>query len=813
MILSGLKLTAAADVVPPASGKFADEIGEAQVARLFQQVPVNFLANIACVAAMLGVYHAMVPPVWLAAWALYAQAVNGAGFALTRVYRHHKERRTHLSWARWFTAYGAADAATWGIAGWLFFAPDSPIHTLFLSAVLLGTVAGGQTAFFSYVPVMVVFNLGITVPIAIRFLVEGEVIYLAMSGLSLMYGFTMLRLGMRFHCNLINSWALRFELQENERALRESRDLLEERVRERTRQLQTTNEELTRGEAQYRAVVELQTELVCRFVPGGRLTFVNDAFCRFFATARERLIGGDFLITSRGLRILGDEEAAEILRCVANLSPSRSTGRCETPVGGKSGRRWLLWTHQALFDDAGRVIEYQSVAVDISERKRAERRVEYLAHHDALTALPNRLLLRTHMTEALQASGRSGTRCALVLLDLDDFKHVNDALGHLHGDELLKVVAKRLLACVRTGDLVARLGGDEFAIVQSRLASADEPAALAERLLDRLGRPLTIEGYTLRVGSSIGISVYPDDADAADQLLKNADLALYRAKSNGRGTYEFFSTELANQASRRMKLITGLREALEDDRLRLVYQPKFRLKDDRLIGCEALLRWTDPVDGPVSPSEFIPIAETSGLSLAIGDWVLDEVCRQLGEWLRQGKVVVPVSVNLSATQFSDRRLLEKTRETLTRHAIDPALVDFEITETALMHDLDLTTEMSKGLIDLGMRLAIDDFGTGYSSFGYLRRLPVAEIKIDRGFVADIADNENDRAILRAMVELGHSLGLHVLAEGVETPAQHHALLATGCDYAQGFLLGTPVGACELAGRLASVAGVEPAHDG
>jgi diguanylate cyclase (GGDEF)-like protein/PAS domain S-box-containing protein len=678
--------------------------------------------------------------------------------------------------------------------------------------VLLGTVAGGQTAFLSYVPVMVVFNLGISVPIAFRFLVEGEAIYLAMSGLSLMYALTLLRIGIRFHRNLIKTWALRFELQKNERALRESRDLLEERVHERTRQLQAANEELTLSEEQYRAVVELQTELVCRFVPGGRLTFVNDAFCRFFATARDRLIGSDFLTTSRELRILGDEQAAEILRCVANLSPSSPTGGGEIPVGGKGEERWLLWTHQALFDDSGRVIEYQSAAVDISARKRAERRIEYLAHHDALTTLPNRLLLREHMAEAMQASGGSGTRCALVLLDLDDFKHVNDAFGHLYGDDLLKLTAERLQACVRTGDLVARLGGDEFAIVQSRLTSAGEAAALAERLLDQLGRPLTIDGYTLRIGSSIGISIYPDDADAADQLLKNADLALYRAKSKRRGTYEFFSTDLANQASRRMELISGLREALDDDQLRLVYQPKFRLKDDRLIGCEALLRWSHPVEGPVSPGEFMPVAETSGLSLGIGDWVLDEVCRQLAEWLRKGKRAVPVSVNLSATQFSDRRLLEKTRETLTRHAIDPALVDFEITETALMRDLDLATEVSNGLLDLGVRLAIDDFGTGYSSFGYLRRLPVAEIKIDRGFVVDIADSDNARAILRAMVDLGHSLGLQVLAEGVETQAQRQALLAIGCDHAQGYLLGVPVRPRELAGRFGSVARVEPAHD-
>ena len=771
-----------------------EQVRAAQIARLFQQVPVNFLPNIASVAALIVVFHARIAPEWLIAWGVYAQVVNLSGLLLSRLQRRFGERLSNRAWGRCFLAYAAADAATWAAAAWLFFAIDSPVHTLVLSAVLLGTVAGGQTAFLSSIPVMLVFNLGITLSVSARFLVAGEPIYLLMAGLSFLFGVSMLRLGFHFHRNLMSTWGLRYELQDSEQALRESHDLLEDRVTQRTNELRLVNEDLGRSEALYRAVVEVQTELICRFLPGGRLSFVNDAFERFFELRRGKAVGNDFLTNDRDLAILDNEAAAAILQCVANLTPANPTGVCETRVGAPDDdERWLMWTHRALFDDRESVIEYQSVAIDITERMQAEQRITFLAHHDALTGLPNRLLLHQHLGETLSACRKRRGHCALLLIDLDDFKHVNDALGHYYGDALLKETAIRLQDCVRAGDLVARLGGDEFAIVQSEISSADEAEALSERILARLTESAVVDGQSLTVSASIGITLYPGDGEEGDALLKNADLALYRAKNKGRATHEFFSDDLANQAERRMALVSGLRAALDvpQEQFHMVYQPKERLSDGRLVGLEALLRWDHPEEGPIGPAEFVPVAESSGLSLALGDWVLDEVCRQQRAWLDAGKPVVPVSVNLSAAQFGDRRLLEKIRDSLTAHAIDPGLIDIEITETALMRDLELATEVSRGLVDIGLRLSIDDFGTGYSSFGYLRRLPVSELKIDRTFVINIAESASDKAILRAMADLGHSLGLEVLAEGIETEDQRQAIAEAGCDHGQGYLLSRP----------------------
>ncbi len=787
-----------------ASDRFASEITEAQTTRLFHQVQGNFVANLICTIAFLWVFLSMVPLATILLWAGYAQAVNLSGMALVRARKKNKNQHSNQHWLRLFSFYGAADALTWGGAAFIFFTPDSPLHSLFLIAILLGNVAGGTTSFVSYLPVMLTFDALILGPLALRFGFAGENVFYALAGLTFLYGGTMVNLGVRFHKNLMMSWRLQFELQASEGALRESRDSLEVRVAERTQQLREANDDLKKSEALYRAVVEVQTELLCRFMPGGRLTFANDAFCRFFNADRASLIDSEFLTSDQKSALWPPSEAEKILRCVASLTPSQPTGTCETCVPGPDGKeRWLMWTHRALFEQDGRAMEYQSVAIDITQRKAAEDRIEFIAHHDALTELPNRLLFQKHLEQTLNAPRQAHESTAILLFDLDDFKHVNDALGHYYGDMLLREMAKRLQACMRDGDMVARLGGDEFGVIMTRVGSASDIAAMAERALEQLDRPVAIDGHMVGVGASAGITQYPSDSDDPGRLLKNADLALYRAKNKGRATYEFYSQDLANHAERRLELISGLRDALEKDQLHLVYQPKIKLDDGRTIGSEALLRWVHPEEGLISPDEFIPVAETAGLSVAIGDWVLRQVCCQLSDWRSEGLPLLSVSVNLSATQFTDRSLIEKVNKTLTEFSIDPALIEFEITETAIMNDLDLAIEMMQGLVNLGSQLSIDDFGTGYSSFGYLRRLPITELKIDRSFVMGIVDSHEDRAILRAMVDLGHSLDLKVLSEGVETQEQYDLLNSIECDHAQGFLMSRPIAADVFAEKLRS----------
>jgi len=775
------------------SGRFAAEITEAQTTRLFHQVQGNFVANLLCTIAFIWVFWSITPLTILLTWVGYSQTVNLCGIALVYARKRDKTRYSNQRWLRLFSIYGAFDALTWGSAAFVFFTADSPLHSLFVVAILLGNVAGGTTSFVSYLPVMLAFDALVLGPLALRFGFAGENVFLALAGLTCLYFGTMVNLGVRFHKNLMVSWRLQFELQASEGALRESRDSLEVRVAERTQQLREANDDLKKSEALYRAVVEVQTELLCRFMPGGRLTFANDAFCRFFNAERAGLIDSEFLTTDQQNGLWPTSEAEKILRCVASLTPSRPTGTCETCVPGPDGNeRWLMWTHRALFEQDGRAMEYQSVAIDITERKAAEERIEFIAHHDALTELPNRLLFQKHLEQTLNAPRQAHESTAILIFDLDDFKHVNDALGHYYGDMLLREMAKRLQACMRDGDMVARLGGDEFGVVMARVGSTADIAAMAERALEQLDRPVAIEGHMVGVGASAGITQFPTDSGDPGRLLKNADLALYRAKNKGRATYEFYSQDLANQAERRMELISGLRDALDGDQLHLVFQPKIKLDDGQTIGSEALLRWVHPEEGHISPGEFIPVAETAGLSVPIGDWVLRQVCSQLSAWRSQGLPILPVSVNLSATQFADRSLIDKVRKTLTEFSIDPALIEFEITETAIMNDLDLAIEMMQGLVDLGSQLSIDDFGTGYSSFGYLRRLPITELKIDRSFVMGIVDSLEDRAILRAMVDLGHSLDLVVLSEGVETQEQYDLLRSINCDHAQGFLMSRPI---------------------
>jgi len=468
----------------------------------------------------------------------------------------------------------------------------------------------------------------------------------------------------------------------------------------------------------------------------------------------------------------------------------------------RQDERWLLVNEQRLAD--GSVI---SIASDITERKANEQQIRFLAHHDALTGLPNRTLFQDRLEQAIAQARRNGRKVAVLLLDLDHFKHINDNLGHLAGDRLLVEVAKRLRGCARSGDTVARLGGDEFAVVQTQLADADQAAALARRALAALSDPVVVDDQSLHTGASVGVTLFPDDAEEFSGLMKNADLALYRAKALARGRLEFYSSELSRQAQQRMEVAEGLRRALARGEFVLHYQPKIRLADGVVVGGEALLRWQSPERGLVSPSEFIAHAEATGLIMALGEWALDRTCAQLAEWARKGHLTVPIWVNVSAAQFRDKALLDKVRATLLGAGVEARMLGLEITESALMPDVAAATATLNRLVELGVELSIDDFGTGYSSLNYLKKFPVGKLKIDQSFVRDITSNPLDSAIARAIIHLGHSLGMHVLAEGVETTRQANLLSDLGCDEIQGRLVSAPLPADEFVRFVARAAGL------
>jgi diguanylate cyclase (GGDEF)-like protein len=432
-----------------------------------------------------------------------------------------------------------------------------------------------------------------------------------------------------------------------------------------------------------------------------------------------------------------------------------------------------------------------ALEAEIQDRRLAEARASYLAHHDELTGLPNRALFMDRLQQAIARAGRSGGAVAVLFLDLDRFKNINDSLGHATGDEMLKLVGALCARDLREADTVARLGGDEFIVCLGEVGSAEEAGAVARRLLAEITRGFEIGGHKLHADASIGISLYPADGADAETLIRNADTAMYHAKGDGRGTFHFFRPQMTERVKRRLALELGLRQALERGEFVLHFQPIVQLGSGKPIGAEALVRWNNPDRGLVSPAEFIPVAEDIGLIAPIGEWVLREACAQAAKWPKAGTGALFVAVNLSARQFHEGNLVSVVSDALARSGLPPAQLELEITESVLMQQTEASTRMLRELDALGVKLAIDDFGTGYSSLGYLKRFPVSTLKIDRSFLRDVSRDDDDRAIVTAIMAMARSLGLTVTAEGVERAEQVAFLRELGCDQAQGYLYARP----------------------
>jgi diguanylate cyclase (GGDEF)-like protein len=439
---------------------------------------------------------------------------------------------------------------------------------------------------------------------------------------------------------------------------------------------------------------------------------------------------------------------------------------------------------------------------EIVERRQAEARVHHMAYHDSLTGLPNRALLADRLDRALLATQRSGRKLAVMFIDLDRFKTINDSLGHLTGDFLLKEVAGRLCRAVRASDTVARLGGDEFVVLVPGVVGPEDCTQVAEKIIEVLNAPFPYEGRILHISPSIGICMYPDHGPDVATLMRNADAAMYHAKAAGRNTYQYFTERMNEAAARHFELESSLRGALADGQFELYYQPIMDGTTRRVHAMEALLRWHRPEQGMVGPDEFIPILEESGMIIGVGEWVLRSACEQVMAWQRQGLRAVPVAVNLSARQFTQRGLGATVRRIVEETGIDPRLLELEITETTLMQSGGNTLEVLEEMNRMGVGLSIDDFGTGYSSLAYLKRFPVHKIKVDRAFVRELEASAEDRAIVAAVMALANSLQLDVVAEGVETEAQLALLREHGCKLAQGYLFARPLPAAQIPALLA-----------
>ncbi|MEP7260826.1 MAG: EAL domain-containing protein [Usitatibacter sp.] len=461
---------------------------------------------------------------------------------------------------------------------------------------------------------------------------------------------------------------------------------------------------------------------------------------------------------------------------------------------------WVANRAQVHRNPEGRAVRLVGVAMDISDRKIAEQRIAHMAHHDALTGLPNRVLLRDRIGQAIAQAHRNTTQLAVLFIDLDHFKTINDSLGHQLGDRLLQSVASRILVCVREGDTVSRVGGDEFVIVIPEIELASDASVVAGKILEVLADSFHLHGNDLHVAASIGISLYPSDGGDAETLMRNADTAMYHAKDSGRANFQFFTQHMNVAAQQRLTLENALRRALENGEFEVHYQPLFDLRDRSITGFEALVRWNPP-DGPqVPPAEFIATAEESGLIVPIGEFVLREALSQARGWQQHGRPM-RIAVNVSANQLSRSRFVEHLRSVVRETGIDPRLIELEVTEGVIIEGAGEAREAIDEIAALGVGIAIDDFGTGYSGLAYLKRLPIDTVKIDQSFVRDLTIDAEDAAIVTAIVAMARSLGVAVIAEGVETEEQVDALLRLGCHHAQGYLLARPMSAAAVARLL------------
>lgn len=467
----------------------------------------------------------------------------------------------------------------------------------------------------------------------------------------------------------------------------------------------------------------------------------------------------------------------------------------------KSGDIYPQWLGiSAVKNDAGKVSEYIGIFMDISQDYQAKEKIHHLAHHDPLTDLPNRILLRDRFEQAMGFANREESMVAALYMDLDHFKKINDSLGHPLGDKLLIQTGIRLRQCVRDTDTVSRVGGDEFVVLLNNINSYESIAEICEKILSIINQPFEIDGKTLSISTSIGVCVYPHDGLEFDQLLKQADISLYQAKSTGRNCYKFYTDEINQRVTRRLTLESELRKAISHKQIYIDYQPQFHLETGRIIGAEALMRWRHPELGIITPTEFIPVAEESGLIIELGHYVMQQACRQNKQWVNAGHSL-RIAVNISIAQFMRNNLSQLVLDTLQATQLAPHHLELEITESVLISDTAQVLEVIKNLRDIGILFSIDDFGTGYSSLSYLKRFAVGKLKIDKSFIDDVPGDSDDENIVAAIVSLAHSLQMECIAEGVETQAQADYLQRLGCDQIQGYLLGKPMSPAEFTEKL------------
>jgi diguanylate cyclase (GGDEF)-like protein/PAS domain S-box-containing protein len=725
---------------------------------------VSLLTSVSLAIILAYMQHALVATTAFVAWCVFMVLASMLRAMILLAYRHFAAvdaSAVRIALLR-FRLGKLIAGVVWGAAGFLLFPADHPQHQIFLILILMGMSTGGVISFSADLFSAIVFSVALALPLMLRLFIAGDVVSVAMGVAALAYlGFLILTLR-RINQHIIDNILLRLEAVEREAQVRAS-------------------------EQRYRLLLAHAPVGIFHYDTNLVLTYCNEFLAQLLHNSVERLIGLD-------MKKLKDQSIQPALRKALSGELGEYEGHYQATLS--DARKWVHMICAPLRNDAGQILGGIAIVQDISERKAAEETIRTLAYYDHLTDLPNRRLLLDRLRRALAASVRSGRSGALLFIDLDNFKVLNDTLGHDMGDLLLQQVAQRLSGSVRDSDFVARLGGDEFVVMLEELnAEQIEAAAQAEmvgeKILAVLGRPYQLAMHEYRSTPSIGITLFSGEQQAKEELLKQADIAMYQAKKVG-NTLCFFDQQMQLAVTARAALESELRKALARQQFRLYYQLQVD-SEQRPLGAEALLRWEHPERGLLAPDLFIRVVEETDLNVSVGDWVLETACAQLRAWQQDAWTrSLTLAVNVSANQFRQPDFVVQVNAAVRRHGINPQLLKLELLESTLLENVEETIVTMQALRVSGVRFSLDDFGTGFSSLQYLKRLPIDQLKIDRSFVRDIASDDSDKAIVRTVIAMASSLNMEVIAEGVETEEQRRFLLDNGCRNYQGYLFSKPL---------------------
>ena len=785
-------------VAPPASNTVREE----QVRLLYRFSLVGYLATLLVVFILGAILWEQLASPALFAWFIAIALVTVARYGLYKSFVGRDPPAADLPrWEMRFLAGTLVAGLAWALIGTVLL-PDT-VHlaerySVVMLVSLLVTGAVGYYAPHPYAYKITAF-LGL-VPVALMLGGSGDRAQMFLSGAILMLAGVLPFVHEKVNRALVDSLAMRrertmlsLELDDERSRLQQANEALADEMLGR---LKAQQAELLAAQ-KLRMHVERTPLAVIEWDREHRITAWNPAAEAIFGFTEDDARGR--LATELIIAPTGREGVIAMWR---ELETSRDGTKITLDNVTRAGRSiHCEWYNTPLVDPGGRVVGYASLVQDVTERLNTERTIHYMAHHDALTGLPNRRLMQDRLNQAIMQARRKQRHVAVLFIDLDRFKLVNDTLGHDSGDYVLKDVARRLATCVREVDTVSREGGDEFVIVLPDLEKPESARIVAEKILRELAKPMDIGGQEVHVTPSIGISHYPNDATDVNHLLKHADTAMYQAKDAGRNTVRFFTGDLNFLLAKRLEVEVRLRKAIENEEFFLRYQPQVEIATGRITGMEALLRWNDPERGEILPKDFVFVAEELGLIVQLGEWAFRTACRQLRVWADEGIADVAVSVNISPRQFMSRHLVPSLLAIVRETGADPHRIELEITETMIMRNLDQSIEVLRQLRSVGMRVSVDDFGVGYSSLGQLARLPANALKIDKSFVAQAVDDPSSGSITEAIIAMARRLKLRVTAEGVETRAQLEFLRANQCDAFQGYLFSRPVTGLEATAML------------